>query len=44
MESDKTSKFSVCERKKLFYGELWRKVLRKQGYKTKMFNHSMALF
>ena len=44
MESDKTSRFSVCERKKLFYRELWQNVLRKQSYKTKIINHSVALF
>ena len=29
-------------KKKLFYGELWRKVLRKQSYEAKIFNHRVA--
>ena len=31
-------------KKKLFYGELQRKVLRKQSYKIKIFNHSVSSF
>ena len=35
---------SLAKELKLFYGELWRKVSRKQSYKTKIFNHSVASF
>ena len=31
-------------KKEIICGELWRKVLRKQIYKTKIFNHSVASF
>ena len=34
----------VCERNKLFFGELWRKVLKTQKYKSKIRNHSVASF
>ena len=37
--------FVAClQEKEIIFGELWRKVSRKQSYSTKIFNHSIALF